>query len=1697
MKATQGENKMDWSANLKNLFTQRQIIKTSDNQTEINEAKKKEKEILSDSKLFDIDGKNNVNIEKNFFSDMKDALYDKLAKDINKNKDLKVSDMEEIEDRLRTLTSAEKEEVGNQIEKLQNRMVSNLTSQFFVTKETTSYKENAINGAIEIWEAQNKIDEWKVSENNPFNDKFENLLGKLEGRVTRTLAETYTEESIKDAKALKSADALVEKSDKDEDSYDKTKFTTGDDKLLYYNGEKFTGTYYKDEKYYQNGDVCNGVAYNGKYYDNGKPANGFYDNTSGSTTVGIFKVVDGQILYEDTVKVDVDGYNTVRYYYENYIIKDKTGKVVKDAVPSQIITYVGLVDTDNPDEGGKIGEIKTYEKGKLVSTKTYAYHTDGSYIEKIHYEDKKKEDESFRYTTTGERFNGNGVFGGILYKNNVKDTTTQIYGDRLYVNGEQAKGIGYFADPQTNKVILFKNGEKFNGIYSFDGKYYTDGELKEQTIVNDKVYRYGIPAQGVVKGEDNKYYYYVGGEKQSEVNEDFGKFAVERHIENITLSKNSNNEFIYSSFTGTQFIESSWRNVKYTDFTDKKNFKFEVFYEDKISIINTYEKGDLKAASYKIGNITTELNIDGNKDKNGFGIDYSLQYITIDGVTPGVQISNAIGNTLTEVFTYKLGTDGNYGQSGVKLVAGSISDIQAGKVLTEYPLSDKDKDISYEITDDGIKVTDNSLKVNNVTVVSVEQTYDVDDKGVVTNSGKVTFKEHSENGVSEIKEIKLNNGDNYEINGENIVITVPNKDGNGNIVSYTVTTYNKNGETVGTAATVTNREGTEKSFIERINLSVDKVQYIVPDKVSGKVTKIKFDGVEYNVTYDNDKIILKSADEKYEKQFINNGEKNIAIYEKAPTGINDSIAIVERNNAGVQTKYRLEDGNNNLISEYDYYDNGTLAKTITKDNDKQTTTEYATDGKTVVTVEIIEYKSNGEEVVRYAGPVSDNKITYKKEINKDGYNYIETNYANSKIVKSKTENKDGTKVETKEIYDINNNFTGKSKITYKSADSDEISIIDEFDENNNAIQKTEYRKDDKNNDIKVVEKYIRSSASDTVIQTSKDTYDNNNVIQSTVVYDNLNNNRITSTIYYENGIKAVEEKILTYENDVPKTSEVVEYMDGEIKAKTFSRTYSKYPDKYSDAIDGDVTEIGGVEIKQAQKDFAQSIGLTITDIAYNDDGSLKKLNGMRFNDNRTCVYKDWSVDSLGRYSYVEEITYAGNGTSSSEDDVTFISRVVNNVQTTGRIIVDNKSYPVNVNGSNVNDKLDASISTELIDDKAKSIYINDVLFDGVVRARVFTRKATPTANQKYDKTEFIALGSLEDLKDSSKIVPQIPLYDNSIVTENLVEITPTSGKIPVTINNKEAYNIELHSGETFKIIKDGDNVKYESSYKDGNQTITTTYTFDEEGNCSKTISSENNKITHITKADGTKAFMIGDAEFAAEGTTCTMNTAKTQITLKRESSATKAGFEFVYNVNTGEIESGQLKKGSKTINISSGALFYEFDNGYFAVKGASDTFYIYSPDLTEINETLQLTPEQLGTLNKALDAYNATQTTKITLSDITTKPEVTSSQVSFVKVSNANYTETVIYKSDNGTVSKLYTIGKQKFYVPIGATIAVANGKITISYKVNDNTTKTIELSKAGTSSTFYDKVKYNGGTEENITEEAAITIRDDGRIIT
>ena len=1429
---------MDWS-NFTNLYNLRKSITDSENQTEKEEAKRKEKEILSNKNLFDFtnDGKIDINDlisfstesardldsqngitedEENFFAQMKDYLYDKLAKEINKNKDLKVSDMVELEEKIRGLSSSQKESAGKYLEKIQNRMVSNLTSQFFVTKETDSYKESAISGAIEIWEAQNELNAMNVSENNPFNDKLENLLNKLESRVVRTLSEDYTTESIKDAKNLKSADALVKKSDSADEEYDPSKFSKDSD-ILYYDGEKFTGVY--SDKYYQLGEVLTGIAYkDGKYYEAGVPGNGEYPNISGTSTIGTFWVIDGQILWQD--QVDTAG-NTVRYNYESYILRDKDGKVTKDALYSSVVTFDGKIPANKDEYEGKITSKVIYSNGQKVSTETYAYNSDGSYAKQIYYEDPSKENEYLKYTTTGELFTGTGAYDSKLYENNELKPGIVEYGGRLYIDGIMPKGEVVF------NATLYYDGEKVNGIYNIDGKYYVDGKLVPLVTGEDGiVYRYGIPAQGVIE-EEGIYNYYENGEIQSQIDSEFGKFATDNFIENIKLNK-VDGSYIYSSFTGTQYIDGQWRNVEYSEFENENNFIVSVSYEHDIKLTNKIENGELKKAKYNLSGFDVPVNINGSKAETG--IDYSLQYTDIDGDHPVVQISNAIGDNLTYVYKYELKNE-NYNLTDTKIVIGSINDIQAGKVLTEYPLSDENSKISYEELKDtdknitGIKVTDESLSG-----VKIEQTFGLDGK---VTTGLVKFKNPAQSANSEIK---IKSGELCKVNEGKVVITVPQKDDSGNIVKYIVTTYKTDGTQDGESIEISDVDGVTKSFAEKININLADIQDIKLNN-EGKVTKIKLDGTEYDVTYpkkDNkETILLKSNDT--EKQFLN----NVVIYEKSPS-FNNSIITIERAENGKQIKYRT-DFDENSFTEYKYdSETGKLSQTTYKNEEKQTITNYAPDGKTVTNTEITEY-NNGKETstIKYAGAIEDNKITYKKEVTSTGYESFNYNVSNGKIidkeilvnaVAASNGNSASPKTLTKITYK-SDGTTVKTKTvtTYTLSDSSKIEKIEKFDENDQKTELTEY-----NNSGKKVEKYKYSTSSNTPIQTTTDTYNTNDVIVSTIVTDNVNDNQLLSRIIYENGVKSLAETFLTYDdNGIPKTSQVEEYRGGVLCVRKVKRTYTDFEnDKYTISTEGKVTEIDGITIKQEQLNFAESIGLTITDIAYNDDGSLKTLAGMRFNDNRISIYTDWSVNENGQYSYMEEITLAGNGTSKTDDDVTLITKVENNDQKYARIIVDDKTYPVNVNGAQLNNSLDVSISTELDNDIARYIYVNDVLFDGAVRKRTFT-----LTNGEYILTQSVALGSLEDMNDSDKSVPTIPINASDEISENSITIKPTDNKIPVYIKGEKAYDIDLEEGETFTITKDGTNIKVESSYKNGNQIVKTTYTFDDEGKYSKTSSS--------------------------------------------------------------------------------------------------------------------------------------------------------------------------------------------------------------------------------------------------------------------
>ena len=232
-----------------------------------------------------------------------------------------------------------------------------------------------------------------------------------------------------------------------------------------------------------------------------------------------------------------------------------------------------------------------------------------------------------------------------------------------------------------------------------------------------------------------------------------------------------------------------------------------------------------------------------------------------------------------------------------------------------------------------------------------------------------------------------------------------------------------------------------------------------------------------------------------------------------------------------------------------------------------------------------------------------------------------------------------------------------------------------------------------------------------------------------------------------------------------------------------------------------------------------------------------------------------------------------------------------------------------------------------------------------------------------------------------------------------------------------------------------------------------------------------------------------------ENTTYSYNSDQTELTLKRENATNKPNYELVYDVATGSIKSGKLTKGTETVNISANSIVKEESNGYITVQSGDDLF-ISSSSLVEINETLNLTYEQYTKVVEALAAYNTGRTSAMTLSDITVVTVSSDNTVTFEITKNGNYTENIVYKSSNGSITRQYEIGKQKFNVPKETTISVDNnGNITIRF-TKDKITKTIELSKEGESSTYYDQVKYNSGTTEDIDEEAMVTIRSDGQII-
>ena len=1487
---------MDWSSDLKRLFVARQTINNaSASQEDKNKAKAEENKILATNNLLDINGSGNVDIEdlialttidkgspddnsevsdeeNSFFDSVKELLYDTLAKGINRNKDLNVDDMVALEKQIRELDDDKKEVVGEELNKLQNRMVSNLTSQFFVNNETDAYKEKATTDMLEILNA--KVELNNSTGDNPFAPtKTEDLLNKLESRVTRTLEEDYSTESVKTFKQTQNVSSLVKRSDAQGEDDQNLEFKDG---ILYDGDKKFSGIYKADGKCYEDGVFCSGISSaTGGYYINGGTVTGNYPyevGTSPKTEAGMFHVENSKIIYEDKDD-DVYRENTVRTYFESYAYTDKNGFNVP-AMPKTVITFKGKVETGKADETGIISTRKNYENGKLVSTEIFAYNEDGSKAIKTVYEDKTKQEEVAKYQPNGDLFDGqDGVYNGKLYVGG--EFAQGIVDEKLYENGELVKGSKVY------EGTLFVDGEKLTGIHKENGIYYEDGLIKEKAVATDgKVYFNGIPANGVTL-EECKYNYYEDGIKKAEVdNEDVGEFIKDNNIANVKFEK-TDDGYDFNKFNGVQNLDGAWRRVDY-ELTDSENYTQTVSYETDIILVNTFENGILKDAKYKLG----EMIVDVPENNSEVGIDYSLRYIDVDGAHPVVEISYALTNGITKVINYNK-TETGYTKSDEQIVIGSIDDIQKGKILTAYNIDDENISITpVEGPFETLTVTD-----TRATGITVVQEFNADG---TRKSGKIDF---AKSGVSDVV---LDENSKYRIKDGKVIVISYNKAD----CLYTVTTYNADGID-GEPDTIEDTDGKMARFANSIGMNISEMANIETNEESGKVTGFTYDGVTYAVTYDEkdeNKITITSEEPTKIKTFKN----GVVIFEQYEAY--GSTITIERNEEGIQTRYKSATADDDY-SEYKYDgETGNLSqKTFAHSDGSKTVISYAPDGKTVI--ETSETDKDGNET-KYAGPAGGtSKIIYRKVVEED--KTTETTYdietGKQKSVSTTVGNQkttityadDGTKELTKKVTTFEG---GKEKYT-------EIWDL----ESNRISQKDTPLKDQEGNIIgKTVETYEYIPLSSIINQTTTVTYNLFDIVQQIEVTDNINN-RLTSRTVYENGMKSsIETFDYYYDDNKPKTSTVEEFF-GETRVKVITRTYDTHGgwiDKVNDSIVGNVDKDGD-EITEQQRQFAQNVGLTITDVEYNADGSLKTIAGTRYGSDLVSIYSNWTV-SNGKYSYTEETVFSNNNSVPTDDDIVLITQVKDDKQQSARMRVgkNETTYPVNVNGALINNNIDAQLAVYDIDGIANKVFVSDVINDGIVRQREFT--LNPDA-KTYSLVTKIALSTIENIQDEEEYakIPRFEITDSTSLEGEKITVPVTDNKVTAYVGDL-SYEIELKAGETFTIDKDG---TITSQYKQGGKDIVTTYEFDENG-YTKTLTKDDVELIYAYDNDNTLTKLtVGENEIDMTNATLSADGKSVSVTRDAvtEGENTKVGYELTYALekddthNIGDITSGKIK----------------------------------------------------------------------------------------------------------------------------------------------------------------------------------------------
>ena len=630
--------------------------------------------------------------------------------------------------------------------------------------------------------------------------------------------------------------------------YEDGKLATGEYLGVYYQkGIAYTGINKNDNnKYYENGVVCNGFSQDGKYYEDGIAFSG---------TASDGNTYKQGICYKNNTKV-TDTQNGVYFKnglaytgtaYGKYYVKGEIFSGVKDDT-----LYVDGVAFSGINEDDDL----FYSKGKILTGKS---SSDNKY-----YEDGK--------ILTGYSSNG------TLYKDGIAFTGTDEKGNTYknglcYVDNKTANG--------TYNGIYFKSGLAFTGVVN-DSKNKTVSTYENGIFIKKEFQNTKTIQSDFVYDENNNLVSYLEENQNGEIVEysDFVYKDGKLYSYNLTDIKDNTKLYIEGEIAEGD-VEGKLYKDGVADTTFTGNFENKYYTN---GIFDESFTGDAEGKYFQNGIFDTDKNgFHGNKYYlNGVAVEPTEEADTSDGTIIKESYKNAQGKEIA--YTYKY-IDDETKMAYSEVSYDSITKTQITKNNIEY---DEELGLisSYEeAIYDGKKL----VSTAQVYVVSYDEDMSINTCIKVTQNGEELFYINGFPANEEYMGVKFVDGKLFEgLDEENIFyqngVPYSGEIEGEKINNKSETTYYLDGKIYAAA---------ENTYIPDSDLITQSVQKLLDDDGNEVEGKQITTNIEYNKNNQVTNITVTDA------QGNTNIQSNIK-YNKD----GDVISFDELSADGVSTKYR-------------------------------------------------------------------------------------------------------------------------------------------------------------------------------------------------------------------------------------------------------------------------------------------------------------------------------------------------------------------------------------------------------------------------------------------------------------------------------------------------------------------------------------------------------------------------------------------------------------------------------------------------------------------------------------------------------------------------------------------------------------------------------------------------------------------------